>query len=187
MLSCNLQRRRFIACASSALLIPQLLHAEVIDRPKTFWERPRELWLYRPGTREEVRAVYYAEGEVQWDGYRQLCSLLRDTHTNEAVQMSRVLLDILTGVQGYMASLGKVRPLRTHSGHRSERTNNATEGAARNSLHKEGRAWDGRFEGLPAEYVARIALYLNGGGVGFYKARDFTHVDDGKLRFWRGR
>lgn len=168
------------------MLMPTLLKAEVIDRPKTFWDRPRELWLYRPQTHEDVRTVYFAEGEIQIDGYRQLCMLLRDTHVNEAVQMSVVLLDILTGIQGYMASLGVVRPLRSHSGYRSEKTNTRTEGAARNSLHMKGRAWDGRFEGLPVDYVARIALYLQGGGVGFYQTKEFVHVDDGRRRFWRG-
>lgn len=179
-------RRQLLAGAASSLLVPSLLRAEVIQRPKTFWERPRELWLYRPFTREEVRAVYYAEGQVQWDGYRQLCTLLRDAQTGEAVQMSRVLLDILTGLQGYMAAIGQVRPLRTHSGYRSLKTNARTEGAVRNSLHTQGRAWDGRFEGLPAEYASSIARYLQGGGVGFYKAADFVHVDDGRQRFWRG-
>jgi uncharacterized protein YcbK (DUF882 family) len=105
---------------------------------------------------------------------------------NEAVQMSPVLLDILTGLQGYMAALGHVRPLRTNSGYRSRKTNDRTEGAVKNSLHTQARAWDGRFEGLSADYAVGIARYLQGGGVGFYKAKNFVHVDDGRLRFWRG-
>lgn len=182
----NLERRSLIAGTAASLLVPGLLSAQTIDRPKTFWDRPRELWMYRPATKEEVRAVYYAEGEVQWDGYNKLCMLMRDTRANEPMHMSTVLLDILTGLQGYMAGIGHLRPLRTNSGYRSARTNAQIEGAARNSLHVKGRAWDGRFEGLPAEYMARLALYLRGGGVGFYQARDFVHVDDGNLRFWKG-
>jgi uncharacterized protein YcbK (DUF882 family) len=151
-----------------------------------FWSMPRTLWLTRPATGEEVRAVYFADGQIIPEGYRQICILLRDVRANQAVQMSPVLLDILCGLQGMLLSYGVYSPLVTNSGYRSDTTNALTEGAARNSKHREGRAWDGRILNVRAEITTRAALYLAGGGVGFYQDKNFTHVDDGRIRFWRG-
>jgi len=104
----------------------------------------------------------------------------------QAVQMSVVLLDILCGIQGFLRAYGHSIPLLTTSGYRSPATNASIEGAVRSSMHIQGRAWDGRMQGVPADLLARIATYLQGGGVGLYQGRGFLHVDDGRLRFWRG-
>lgn len=154
-----------------------------------FWSRPRRLWLQRqtPNGLEEHRAIYFADGKLVWDEYARFCHLLRDVQANKAVQMSPVLLDILCGLQGLARANGHDAPLMTTSGYRSPATNARTEGAARDSHHMKGRAWDGRLLGLPARIVAESARYLQGGGVGLYLDRKFIHVDDGRLRYWTGK
>lgn len=180
-----MQRRQFLTAASAGV-IAQILTPTAMAQTADFWSLPRTVWLYRTATREQVRETYFADGKIIWGGYARLCQILRDTHANEAVQMSPVLLDILCGVQGWLASNGIQRPLLTNSGYRTAWTNANTEGAARNSLHMEGRAWDGRVPGVATESLARFGLYLSGGGVGFYQAKNFVHLDDGRMRFWRG-
>jgi uncharacterized protein YcbK (DUF882 family) len=150
-----------------------------------FWSLPRELWLYRPATREQVRAVYWADGQLVPDGYYAICKLLRDTHMDLAVQFDVVALDIARGVYGWLQSFGIERPILIYSGYRHPKTN-ASEGGVRNSEHIKGTALDIGIEGVSTDAVARFGMYLAGGGVGFYPGKRFTHLDRGRVRSRRG-
>jgi uncharacterized protein YcbK (DUF882 family) len=55
---------------------------------------------------------------------------------------------------------------------------------ASRSLHLEGRAIDLRLPGLSTPRLARLAVDLQRGGVGFYAASDFVHLDTGRIRTW---
>ncbi len=157
-----------------------------MGQTQDFWSQPRTLHLLRPDTGEQVKATYFADGQLIWSEYERLCVLLRDVHARKAVQMSVVLLDILTGMQGWLTAHGITGPMHTNSGYRAPETNVLIEGAAFNSRHLYGMAWDGRVPQVTSESLARFAVYLQGGGVGFYQQKNFVHVDCGKLRTWRG-
>jgi uncharacterized protein YcbK (DUF882 family) len=175
-------RRRFVQAMAgtiAALALP------VKGQASDFWSLPRELWLARPATGEEVRVVYWADGALVEAGYLQVCRLLRDVQRNQAVQFDLVTLDIARGVCGWMKSFGIEKPLIINSGYRHPLTN-ATEGGVRNSLHTRAQALDVRIEGVSAESVARFGQYLAGGGVGFYPGKHFTHLDRGRIRQWVG-
>lgn len=154
-----------------------------------FWSAPRELWLYRPATRfnasETVREVYWANGQLVPEGYFKICQLLRDVQMDLAVQMDIVTLDIARGVYGWINSFGIDRPIIINSGYRHPKTN-ASEGGVRNSLHTRAEALDIRIEGVSAESVTAFGKYLAGGGVGFYPGKHFTHLDGGRIRYWKG-
>lgn len=183
-----LERRSFLKIATAAIVPAVFMPPAFAGGQTDFWSKPRRVWLQRrvAGRIEEVNEVYFADGQLLRDPYIRACRLLRDVRAGEAVQMSPVLLDILCGIQGVAIAHGIDRPLITNSGYRSPKTNSATEGAAKNSLHMQGRAWDGRMPDYPAKMLAQIAQYLQGGGVGLYVASNFCHVDDGRLRIWRG-
>lgn len=151
-----------------------------------FWSRPRELWLYRPESNEQVRAVYWADGQLVLEGYVQICRLLRDIHAGATVQFDPVTLDIARGLYGWLLSAGINRPLIINSGYRTRRTNSKIEGAAKDSFHTRAQALDVRIEGVSSEAVGRFGLYLAGGGVGFYPGKQFTHLDRGRVRTWVG-
>jgi uncharacterized protein YcbK (DUF882 family) len=175
-------RRRALGAAAAIiaqLATPSILHAA------NFWDEPRELWLKRPDTGEEIRVVYWAQGRLVPQGYDAICWILRDTHRNLAVQFDIVALDIARGIYGWLQGFGMARPLIINSGYRHPKTN-ATEGGVRNSLHTQAKALDLRIQGVSAESVTRFGLYLSGGGVGFYPGKEFTHVDCGRVRYWRG-
>jgi uncharacterized protein YcbK (DUF882 family) len=180
-----MDRRNFLKIATAGT-IAQMLPPSVFGQEPDFWSQPRSLWLYRPETKEQVKATYFADGKIVWSEYAKICSILRDVQAHQAVQMSPVLLDILAGMQGWLTAHGIQSPMYTNSGYRSPRTNAHTEGADRNSLHMLGKAWDGYVPQISNESLGKFAMYLHGGGVGFYQHKNIIHVDDGKVRSWRG-
>ncbi|UTY55851.1 DUF882 domain-containing protein [Massilia sp. erpn] len=175
-------RRRFLqalAGAAAAAIAPAF--AQSTD----FWSLPRELWLYRPATGEQVRAVYWADGRLVLDGYVQICRLLRDVQAGAVVQFDLVTLDIARGVYGWLRANGIDKPLIINSGFRAIHTN-AHEGGVRNSFHTKAQALDLRIDGVSSAAVGRFGQYLCGGGVGFYPGKNFTHLDRGRVRTWVG-
>ncbi len=179
-------RRRFLqqsAATVASLALP--VHGWSGD----FWSQPRELWLIRgqsTKTAESVKVVYWADGQLIPEGYTALCRLLRDVQLNLAVQIDPVTLDILRGVYGWLRYFGIDRPITVLSGYRHPYTNARTERAALNSLHTLGQAVDIRIPGVSASRIAQLGKYLSVGGVGYYPADGFTHLDRGKLRTWVG-
>jgi len=57
-------------------------------------------------------------------------------------------------------------------------------GVARQSLHMQAMAIDIRMPGVPAAQLRKAALALHRGGVGYYAASNFVHVDVGRVRHW---
>ncbi len=51
-------------------------------------------------------------------------------------------------------------------------------------MHLQGKALDVRLPGVATERLRDIALGLARGGVGYYAASDFVHVDTGRVRRW---
>lgn len=154
---------------------------------QTFWQRPRELWLYRSDTKEQLRAVYWRDGQVNAEGYWRICALLRDRRQNVMTTIDLGLLDILRGVLGYYEQWNWPYPIVVNSGFRTKKTNDGLEGAARNSMHLFGRAADIYVPGIPIADLTRLAMYFQRGGVGFYPASGFVHVDTGRVRTWSGK
>ncbi len=179
-------RRAFLLAAAFA---PQAFaqsgaHASMVQ--PDFWNQPRWVWRKRPATGEQIRTVYWAQSHLIEKEYIRLGWFLRDVRAGKSMYMSPVLLDMLYATSGWLAWHRMARPIITTSGARFAATNDATEGAARNSLHKEGRAHDGRIPGVSLESMFRLGAWLGGGGVGYYPGKNFCHWDDGRIRFWRG-
>lgn len=180
------------AATASPQAAPSLVQQEQLQLgqiPADFWSRPRELWLRRQGTNDEVRAVYWKDGQLVADGYWKACAMLRDVRANVMTTMDPTVLDILRGVLGFYQAWQWPYPIVVTSGFRTVATNNLylKEGAARNSMHLYGKGVDLYIPGIPAKDVAALGVHLQQGGVGFYPDRGFTHLDTGRLRLWRGR
>ena len=83
---------------------------------------------------------------------------------------------------------GSVRPFEVISGYRSPATNemlrHRSEGVASGSLHMQGQAIDIRLADVPLGALRDAALATRRGGVGYYPASDFVHVDTGRVRAW---
>lgn len=191
----------------SAAVVPMLLTgvAEAQEMQGAgFWSRPRSVWLRRPATGEEIRATYWANGRVIESEYRRLCWFLRDPRMTASIESRRrqglpvpsdwygavhfsiVTLDVLYALGGWLDHFQMARALVVTSAFRHVLTNSKIEGAARSSFHTKGGAIDFTVPGVSSEQVGRFSRWLGAGGVGFYPGRNFTHVDDGRLRVWRG-
>jgi uncharacterized protein YcbK (DUF882 family) len=88
------------------------------------------------------------------------------------------------------AQLGKEAHFSVISGYRSPQTNaklhERSTGVAQHSLHMQGRAIDVRMAGIDCADLAAHAESLQRGGVGYYRASNFVHLDTGAFRTWKG-
>jgi uncharacterized protein YcbK (DUF882 family) len=145
----------------------------------------RKLRLYNTHTGEQTNAVYWAEGRYQADGLADINRLLRDHRSGEVSEMDTGLLDLMCLLS---ARLDTQQRFEIISGYRSPASNallrEHSSGVAQHSLHMDGLAVDLRVPGRALADVRRIALALGGGGVGYYPASDFVHVDVGRVRSW---
>ncbi len=145
----------------------------------------RELNLYNQHTGENLKTCYWAEGDYLPDALTDINHILRDYRTNDVLPMELPLLDLLYTLQGVLAT---PKPFQIISGYRSPQTNAMlaahSGGVAKSSLHMQGRAIDIHVEGIPLDQLRRAAISLQVGGVGYYPASNFVHVDTGRVRTW---
>jgi uncharacterized protein YcbK (DUF882 family) len=147
---------------------------------------PGRLALYHTHTREAATVVYRdAAGRYDPTALHRLNRLLRCHFTGEEVPIDLRVIEFLRAVD---QGLGGDREIHVISGFRSATYNRwlvrHRSGVAARSLHLEGRAIDVRFPGLPLRQVRQAALALGRGGVGYYPASGFVHLDSGRRRSW---
>jgi len=149
---------------------------------------PRALWVTRPQAQESVRAVYWAEGRLQAEGYRALTHIYRDLQANRQHPVALALLDLNFALQTAVRTYFGPRPVVLFSGYRTAATN-ARVGGVEPSIHATGQADDYIFEGLSLADNFRLARYFQVGGLGLYPERGSLHKDVGAPRSWitRGR
>jgi len=136
-------------------------------------------------TGERLSLPYFHGGEYRPDALAAVNHLLRDFRTGDVGTMDPVLLDVLHALAGVT---GSRQPFQIICGYRSAATNEAlrrrSAGVAGASLHMQGRAIDVRLADVPLERLRDAALGLRAGGVGYYVAPQFVHVDTGRVRAW---
>jgi uncharacterized protein YcbK (DUF882 family) len=136
-------------------------------------------------TGETLTAAYWKAGHYQSQTLQQVNTLLRDFRTGEIHAIDPALLDLLFNLQSLTDS---DRPFQVISGYRSPKTNemlrHCGDGVAQHSQHLLGKAIDIRLEAFPTRRLGAMARALGGGGVGYYRASDFVHLDTGRVRFW---
>lgn len=134
----------------------------------------------------ERLAVEYFSGRVYLpDAMAAIDRVLRDFRTEEVHPIDTDLLDLLSRLTDLT---GTREPFQVISGYRSPATNEMlrgrSDGVAAGSLHMQGRAIDVRLGDVPLVALRRAALSARRGGVGYYRASNFVHVDTGRVRSW---
>jgi uncharacterized protein YcbK (DUF882 family) len=174
-------RREVLRLAALAAILPWARRTRAA--PAT--EDPRELAFRNLHTGETIDVVYQADGELDRGALREIDWVLRDFRTGQARSIDLRLLDLLWRLR---SALGTTEPYEVISGYRSPETNamlrREGRGVARGSLHVRAMAIDVRVPGRPLAAVRDTALALRVGGVGYYPASGFVHVDVGRVRFW---
>ena len=171
-------RRSFVAALAVA---PLLLHPAVAGARR----RSRALSFHHTHTGESLTLDYAVDDTYVPEALEALNHLLRDFRTGDRHSIDPHLFDLLHTIR---ERTGSTRPFHIISGYRSPATNaflrQHSEGVASGSLHMKGQAIDIRLPGVPLRQLRGAALDVRGGGVGYYPASDFVHVDTGRVRQW---
>jgi len=159
------------------LFLPKVLFAET--------GAPRTLNFLHTHTSERLAVEYFSGGQYLPDALTEVNRFLRDFRTGDVHAIEPGLLDLLHQLAG---TTGASRPFQVISGYRSPATNAMlrahSEGVASGSLHMQGQAIDIRLADVPLAKLHAGALSLKRGGVGYYPASNFVHVDTGRVRRW---
>jgi uncharacterized protein YcbK (DUF882 family) len=175
----TLKRRDWLSGAGAALLAPVPAWAALGDR--------RSLSLDNLHTGERLAVTYWADGTYIPGALAQVNTILRDFRTGEIHPIAAGLLDVLALLRKRLESAEAFEVI---SGYRSPATNarlreaHENSGVASRSLHMQGMAIDIRLNGRSLSALRDTALSLRAGGVGYYPASDFVHVDVGRIRRW---
>ena len=166
-----------IAGAASSVLAP--------GASATALGEPRRVSLYNLHTGDRFSDAYWRQGDYVPDAMAAIKHVMRDFRSNEVHDIDPRLLDQLHQLNGLLAAQA---PYQIISGYRSPATNAMlhanSDGVATHSLHLDGRAIDIRVAGVDLTHLRDAALSLRAGGVGYYQASDFVHVDTGRVRHW---
>jgi len=189
------ERRRLVLCTAIASLAsagPAPLRAALGTAVSTVrngslrsvsLQWPRELWITRPDAQESTRAVYWADGVLQPDGYRAINWIYRDLQAGVELPMSVQLLNLNYVIQSAVAQRWSPRPMVLLSGFRTPQTNRRV-GGVEPSVHFTGQADDYIYAGLSFEDNLRLARLFQVGGLGVYPDRGSLHKDLGRSRTW---
>jgi uncharacterized protein YcbK (DUF882 family) len=147
----------------------------------------KRIALFNLHTSERLEVEFFRDGAYLPKALSAIEHILRDFRTGERHAVDPGLLDYLTDVAH---TLGVDPAFSVISGYRSAQTNARLRergaGVAKHSLHMEGRAIDVRIAGVDCAALSAHALELERGGVGYYRASDFVHLDTGAFRTWNG-
>jgi uncharacterized protein YcbK (DUF882 family) len=146
---------------------------------------PRTLRFVHAHTGETLTATYCDGGSYNAVCLRDVDHFLRDFRTGESHPIDPQLLDILYGLQLHSDRDAQFEVI---SGYRSPATNTqlrlTSSGVAEHSQHMLGKAIDVRLSGYSTRRLSEAARSMARGGVGFYAASNFVHIDTGRVRFW---
>jgi uncharacterized protein YcbK (DUF882 family) len=146
------------------------------------------LHLYQLHTGESLDVVYRVGDQYLPSAVEKLNHLLRDYRTDTVSSYDLKEFDLLHTI---MARLGRpdgvidvVCGYRTSATNEFLRHGTAASGVAEHSQHIEAKAIDIRVPGVSTAKLRDAALALGAGGVGYYPASRFVHVDVGPVRTW---
>jgi len=180
----GLTRRGALHAGAAALLALALGPT----RARAAARAPRRLRMLSTHTGERADVVYHDGLGLVPEALAEASRFLRDHRTGDVHSIDPGVLDIAWSLAG--AAQRPLAEFEIVSGYRSPRTNaelraaSDHSGVAGRSLHLEGRAVDLRLPGLETRQLRDLAVDLQRGGVGFYAASDFVHLDTGPVRAW---
>lgn len=145
----------------------------------------RRLSFYHTHTGKSLDTIYFRDGKYIESALEEINHFLGDFRTGDVAIIDPNLLDLIYDIRVSLQSDGIYEVI---SAYRSPKTNSIlrsrSSGVAKNSQHLLGTAIDVRLEGIPIENLRDAALAMKKGGVGYYSASNFVHIDTGRVRRW---
>jgi uncharacterized protein YcbK (DUF882 family) len=146
------------------------------------------LRFFHTHTNERLDIVYRRGATYVPEALATLDHYLRDHRTGDVrhfdPRLFDLLHDLIASLRDSNGEIDVVCGYRTLWSNEFLSTRSAHTGVARHSLHMLAEAIDIRIPGIPTSMVRDAALALHRGGVGYYGASDFVHVDLGRVRRW---
>src|SRR5579864_1515572 len=144
------------------------------------------LRLYHTHTDENIDIVYRKGDTYVTEALEQLDYFLRDSRNGTVAEFDPRLFDLLNDLT---ASIGRPdAEIDVVCGYRTPETNRMlrrrSRRVAKHSLHMQAMAIDIRLPGVTTKELRNAALDLHRGGVGYYRRKQFVHVDVGPVRKW---
>jgi len=144
------------------------------------------LRFYHTHTGERLDIVYRRGDTYIAEALSQLEHYLRDHRTGDVHPFDPRLFDLLSDLTIAVGHPGG--EIDVVCGYRTPWSNDflrrRSKGVTRHSLHMLAMAIDIRMPGVETSKLRAAALALKRGGVGYYRASDFVHVDVGRVRQW---
>lgn len=166
------------------VLIATLSHVALFGASPT--KHLGHLRLYHTHTGEHLDIVYRHGNAYIPEALAKLDYFLRDHRTGEVHHFDPRLFDLLSDVTQAVgradAEVDIICGFRAPASNEFLRAH--TSGVAKYSLHMQAEAIDIRLPGTPTSKFRDAALALGRGGVGYYPASDFIHLDVGRVRRW---
>jgi uncharacterized protein YcbK (DUF882 family) len=158
--------------------------AMAADAPST--EVPYRLHFFHTHTGQRLDIVYRHGSEYDSEALARLDGFLRDHRTGDVRDYDPRVFDLLHDLT---MALGRPNAeIDVVCGYRTPWSNEYLRshghGVAQHSLHMQAMAIDIRIPGVRTSQLRDTALRLHRGGVGYYAASDFVHVDVGRVRRW---
>ena len=148
------------------------------------------LRIYHTHAHERLDIVYRRGDVHSPEALNRLDYYLRDYRTGDVHHYDPHVFDLLHELT---VSLGRpYAEINVICGYRTPRTNESLRsrsvhsGVAQHSLHMQAEAIDIRLPGVSTSQLRDAAIALHRGGVGYYRASDFVHLDVGRVRYWWG-
>jgi len=146
------------------------------------------LRFFHTHTNQHIDIVYRRGNDYVPSALEKLDYYLRDWRTGEVhhydPRVFDLLHELLVSIHEANGEINVICGYRTPQTNEFLRTRNAHTGVAEQSLHIKAEAIDIRLPGISASELRDAALKLHRGGVGYYEASNFVHVDLGRVRRW---
>jgi len=160
---------------------PESIHGDSLPAPE-----PYRLRFHHAHSGERLDVVYRHADSYDPGALARIDRLLRDWRKDDARAYDPRLLDLLHDL---LVAVGRPdSEIEVICGYRTAATNNDLRsqgrGVARHSMHTLAMAIDIRVPGVETARLRDAALSLERGGVGYYAASNFVHVDVGRIRRW---
>ncbi len=172
---------RFALLICGILLLPSR-----ITKANSAPVEERRLSLFHLHTNERIDIVYKRGDSYLADAIDRLDHFLRDHRTGDVTQLDPRLFDLLHDLTAAVGRAGT--EIDNVCGYRTPWSNEFLRkhghGVAEKSLHMQAQAIDIRVPGVRTSDLRDAALALGRGGVGYYPASGFVHVDVGRVRRW---
>ncbi len=133
---------------------------------------------------ETLATTYRRSNAYDQAGLQAIVDIFRSRSDQKSHHVDLILIELLDHLQDHF----EADSVELISGYRSPPFNETLAKTYRSvteeSMHVLGRAADVHIDEVSEEIVADYVRGLKIGGVGYYPAQDFVHIDTGEVRHW---